>query len=146
MDNFLRDVRYSLRVLIKERGFSLLAVLTLALGIGATSAIFAVVDSVLLRPLPYGEPGRLVVVMHGVEASAPVSPADFLDYRRETTAFEGVAAAQAWGVTLGGGDRPEAVAALQVSADLFDVLRVRPFIGRTFAAARISRAAISSRS
>ena len=134
MDTFLRDARYSIRLLVQEPGFSLLGILTLALGIGATTAIFTVVDSVLLRPLPYADPDRLVVALHGADASAPVSPADFLDYRREAHGFDGLAAAQAWSVTLGGGDRPERVAALRVSADLLDLLGVPPSIGRTFVA------------
>ena len=104
-----RDLRYSLRLLAREPGFAVLAVLTLALGIGAATAIFTVVDSVLLRPLPYKDAGRLVVALHGPDASSPVSPADFADYRRGARSFEGLAAAQAWGVTLGGGDRPERV-------------------------------------
>src|SRR5215207_5336724 len=128
-----RDLRYSLRLLAREPGFAVLAILTLALGIGAATAIFTVVDSVLLRPLPYKDADRLVVALHGPEASAPVSPADYADYRRDARSFEGLAAAQAWGVTLGGGDRPERVAALQVSANLIDVLGVAPLLGRTFA-------------
>jgi putative ABC transport system permease protein len=132
VNTFFRDARYSVRVLIAEPGFTLLAVLTLALGIGASTAIFTVVDSVLLRPLPYKDAGRLVVALHGPDASSPVSPADYLDYRRDQRVFEGLAAAQAWGVTLGVGDRPERIAALQVSADLMDVLGVPAFLGRTF--------------
>ncbi len=139
MDTFLRDARYSLRVLVKEPGFTLLAIVTLALGIGATTAIFTVVDSVLLRPLPYADADRLVVALHGPEASAPVSPADFLDYRREASGFDGLAAAQAWGVTLGGGDRPERIAALRVSADLLDLLGVPALLGRTFLAGEDQR-------
>jgi len=67
-----RDLRYSVRLLAREPGFAVLAVLTLALGIGAATAIFTVVDSVLLRPLPYKDPGRLVVALHGPDASSPV--------------------------------------------------------------------------
>ena len=133
MDTLLRDLRYSLRGLLAEPSFTLLAIATLALGIGAATAIFTVVDSVLLRPLPYKDAGRLVVALHGPEATSPVSPADFADYRRQARAFESLAAAQAWGVTLGGGDRPERVAALQVSANMMDVLGVPAMIGRTFA-------------
>ena len=132
MDTLLRDVRYSLRILIKEPGFTLLGILTLGLGIGATTAIFTVVDSVLLRPLPYKDSDRLVVAMHGPEASSPVSPADYLDYREQARSFEGLAAAQAWGGTLGGGDRPERVSGLQVSANLLEVLGVPALHGRTF--------------
>ncbi len=130
MDTLLRDFRYSLRLLVKEPGFTVLAVLTLALGIGATTAVFTVVDSVLLRPLPYANPERLVVALHGPEASAPVSPADYHDYKKSSRAFSGLAAAQTWGVTLGGGDRPERLDALKISANLLDVLGVPPLLGR----------------
>src|SRR3954469_238737 len=95
-----RDLRYSLRLLAREPGFALLAVVTLALGIGSATAIFTVVDSVLLRPLPYKDPGRLVVALHGPDGSAPVSPADFLDYRSQAHAFTALEIAQAWGITL----------------------------------------------
>jgi predicted permease len=133
VDTLFRDVRYSLRVLVKEPAFALLAILTLALGIGAATAIFTVVDSVLLRPLPYKDSDRLVVALRGPEASSPVSPADYLDFREQSRSFEGLGAAQAWGATLGGGDRPERVAGLQMSANLFDVLGVPALLGRTFA-------------
>jgi putative ABC transport system permease protein len=119
-------------MLVREPGFTLLAVLALALGIGATTAIFTVVDAVLLRPLAYKDPERLVVALHGPTASGPVSPADYLDYRRSVRSFERLSAAQAWGATLGGGERPERVNGLQVSADLFDLLGVAPLAGRTF--------------
>jgi predicted permease len=132
METLVRDLRYAVRTLGREPGFALLAILTLGLGIGATTAMFTVVDSVLLRPLPYARPERLVVALHGPEATAPVSPADFFDYRASARSFEGLAAAQAWGATLGSGGRPERLAGLQVSADLFDVLGVRPLLGRTF--------------
>ena len=132
MDTFVRDLRYAGRILLREPGFTLLAVLALALGIGATTAIFTVVDSVLLRPLAYKDPDRLVVALHGPTASRPVSPADYLDYRRSARSFERLSAAQAWGATLSGGERPELVSGLQVSADLFDLLGVPPLAGRTF--------------
>jgi putative ABC transport system permease protein len=132
METLVRDLRYAARVLGREPGFTLLAVLALALGIGATTAMFTVVDSVLLRPLPYARPERLVVALHGPAATAPVSPADFFDYRRAAQSFAGLAAAQAWGATLDGGDRPERLAGLQVSTDLFDVLGVAPQLGRSF--------------
>ena len=132
MDALARDIRFAGRMLVREPGFTLLAVLALALGIGATTAIFTVVDAVLLRPLPYRNPERLVVTLHGPAASGPVSPADYLDYRRSARSFERLSAAQAWGATLGDGERPERVTGLQVSADLFDLLGVRPLAGRTF--------------
>ena len=132
MDTLLRDLRYSLRILIKEPGFTLLGILTLGLGIGATTAIFTVVDSVLLRPLPYKDSDRLVVALHGPEASSPVSPADYFDYQEQARSFDGLGAAQAWGGTLGGGDQPERVSGLQVSANLLEVLGVPALHGRTF--------------
>ena len=132
MDTFLRDLRYGFRTLLNEPGFSLLAIIALALGIGATTAIFTVVDSVLLRPLPYKDPSRLVVALHGAAATGPVSPADFLDYRNEARAFERLGAAQAWGGTLGGRERPERLTGLQVSPDLFGTLGVPAALGRTF--------------
>jgi predicted permease len=132
MDTLLRDLRYAMRTLVREPGFTSLAVLALALGIGATTAIFTVVDSVLLRPLPYKDPDRLVVTLIGPEASGPISPADYLDFKREAQSFTGLSAAQAGGMTLSEGDRPERVRGLQLSADLLDVLGVPPLLGRTF--------------
>jgi putative ABC transport system permease protein len=132
MDGLVRDLRFAGRMLVREPGFTLLAVLALALGIGATTAIFTIVDAVLLRPLPYRNSDRLVVTLHGPTASGPVSPADYVDYRRSARSFERLSAAQAWGATLGGGERPERVSGLQVSADLFDLLGIPALAGRTF--------------
>ena len=132
MAEFWREVRLTVRSLLREPGFTVLAVLALALGIGATTAIFTVVDSVLLRPLPYKDPDRLVVALHGSAASGPVSPADYFDYRRSVGSFERIGAAQAWGATLGGGALPERVNGLQVSTDMLDVLGVPPLAGRAF--------------
>lgn len=134
MDTFLQDLRYAVRLLRRDPRFSLLAVLALALGTGATTAVFTVVNSVLLRPLPYRNPDRLVVALYGTTGNSPVSPADFLDYRREARSFDGMSVAQAWNVTLSGGDRPERLDALSVSGDLFPMLGVSPAIGRGFRA------------
>jgi putative ABC transport system permease protein len=119
-----------MRILAKSPGFAFAAILVLALGIGANSAIFSVVYSVLLKPLPYRDPGRLVVALH--EGKYPVSPADFLDYRAQVHAFEHLAAAQAWSASLAGPDKAEEIPGLQVSADLFTTLGVAPLVGRTF--------------
>jgi predicted permease len=127
----VRDLRYGIRVLVHEPVFSVLAVLALALGIGATTAIFTVVDSVLLRPLPYKDPARLVVALHGPEATGPVSPADYLDFQREARSFQRFGAARAWSGTLGSGERPEIVPGLRVTAELFEVLGVPALLGRT---------------
>jgi putative ABC transport system permease protein len=134
METLLRDLRYGSRMLLREPGFTLLAILALALGIGATTAVFTVVDSVLLRPLPYKDPDRLVVALRGPTANGPVAPADYFDYKRDAQSFARLGAAQAWGATLAGGERPERIAGLQVSPDLFDLLGVPALVGRTFAA------------
>src|SRR5882672_7142805 len=130
METFWHDLRYGLRMLMKSPGFTAVAVLALALGIGANSAIFSVVNAVLLRPLPYHDPDRIVTVLHG--GWFPVAPASFLDWRAEQSVFERIGAAQVWGATLTGRDRPERLKALQVTADLFPVLGVNPILGRTF--------------
>ncbi len=118
------------RVLLKSPGFALATILVLALGTGANTAIFSVVYSVLLKPLPYRDPGRLVVALH--EGKYPVAPADFLDYQAQVHAFSHLAAAQAWSASLVGADRAEEIPGLQVSANMFATLGVPPLIGRTF--------------
>jgi len=111
----MNDLRFAFRQLVKNPGFTVVAVITLALGIGATTAIFSVVNSVLLRPLPYKEPHRIVTVLGG--GWNPVSPADFLDWRQQQTVFERIAAAQYWGGTLTGRDKPEAIPGLSMGKD-----------------------------
>jgi len=125
-----RDARHALRALARTPGFTLAAVAALALGIGATTAIFSVVDAVLLRPLPYRDPEGLAVVFnHGFTA---VSPANLLDWKRQATRLSGLAAAESWGTNLGGGDRTERLEGVHVSADLFPMLGVTPLQGRLF--------------
>lgn len=121
-----------MRVFLKSPGFAFAAVLVLALGIGANTAIFSVVYSVLLKSLPYRDPGRLVVALH--EGRYPVSPADFLDYQAQVHAFDQLAAAQAWSGSLAGTDKAEEIPGLQVTANLFTTLGVAPLLGRTFSA------------
>lgn len=124
------DVRYGLRALGRNPGFAVAAVLALALGIGATAAIFSVVNAVLLHPLPYREPDRLAVILHrGVN---PVAPANFLDWRRQSTAFERTGAADNWVPNLTGGSQPESVQALRVTSDILPMLGIRPLAGRVF--------------
>ncbi len=129
--NLWRDARYAARLLRKNAGFTAAAVLVLALGIGANTAIFSVVYSVLLKPLPYRDPGSLVVALHS--GSYPVSPADFLDYRAQTRSFAPLGAAQAWGGILAGSDKSEVVPGLQVTPDVMAMLGVQPILGRLFA-------------
>jgi predicted permease len=132
MRGLAQDVRFALRGLRRNPGFTAVAVATLALGIGANSAIFSVVQAVLLRPLPYQEPQRLVAVLQ--DGRGPVSPANFLDLRAQNSVFQQLAAAQAWQATLTGAGPPEAVRALQLTADLFSVLGVPAARGRTLVA------------
>jgi putative ABC transport system permease protein len=126
----LQDFRFALRSLRHAPGFALAAILTFAIGIGATTAIFTVLHAVLLRPLAYADPDRLVVLLH--EGQFPVSPADFLDYRREVRSYERISAAQAWSATLASGEGAERLPGLQVTADLFRTLGVPAALGRTF--------------
>ncbi|MDB6129648.1 MAG: permease [Verrucomicrobiales bacterium] len=132
MQNFFQDFRYGLRALARNPSFTAVAILTLALGIGANTAIFSVVNGVLLKPLPYLDPGQIVTVLHN--GTGPVNPADFLDWRAQNTSFERMAAAEFWGGTLTDSDRPEAVDGIRFGEGLFDLLGVQPFLGRTFQA------------
>src|SRR5436190_661524 len=133
----IRDARYALRQLRKTPGFAIVAVLTLALGIGATSAIFSVINGVLLRPLPFPEADRLVRVNEIVPQYGrfSVAPATFLDWRKQATAFERISTFGTGSATLAGSDGPERVTTATVSWDLFDLLRVSPALGRTFSEA-----------
>src|SRR5438132_7330445 len=133
-----QDVRYGLRMLAKNPAFTAIAVLALALGIGANSAIFSVVNAILLRPLPYKNPKQLVMVWEnathlGFPKDTP-SPANFLDWRQQTTVFEGMAAFTERSFNLTGVGEPERLDGRRVSSNLFDLLGVRPIIGRTFVA------------
>lgn len=131
-ENFLQDARYGVRMLVKNPGFTAVGVLTLALGVGANTAIFSVVNGVLLKPLPYHDPGRIVTVLH--DGWGPVAPADFLDWRSQNRSFERMAAAEAWGGTLTGGDRPEAIPGIRLGEGLLELLGVPPLFGRMFQA------------
>jgi putative ABC transport system permease protein len=139
MQTILQDIRYAIRLLARTPGFTFVALLTLALGIGANTAIFTVVNALLLRPLPYGEPDRLVMVWQDVTArGGPVdewaTPGNFADWRKATNIFERVAAISGWRPTLVGDAEPEAIPGEQVSSDYFEVLGIRPLHGRTFRA------------
>jgi putative ABC transport system permease protein len=134
--NSLRNLRFALRLLAKERAFTLVAVLTIALGIGANSAIFSVINAVLLRPLPYGEPDRLVKIWEK-RPRVPrgrVSWADYADWRDRSRAFEVTAAYATGDYNLTGNGDPEQVQGASISAAAFRVLQVVPEFGRTFSA------------
>ena len=126
----LNDLRYALRMMGKHRLFTCVAVLALGLGIGANTAIFSVINAVVLRPLPYHNPEQLVTVLH--EGAKPVAPANYFDLAQQNQSFESVAAAQWWEPNLTGRDEPEHLRGLQLTARMFQVLGVSPAIGRTF--------------
>ena len=138
MWRFLGNVRYSARSLARAPGFTLAAVLTLALGIGANTAVFSVVDAVVLRPLPYRDPGKLVIVWDQLVKLGldqfPVSFANYSDYRRENRVFQDIAAFNTSDVNLeGAGDAvPERLHAMAISANLFSLLGVSPAVGASF--------------
>ena len=133
MDHLKQDLLYAFRRLIKAPGFTAVAVVTLALGIGANSAIFSVVNGVLLKPLPFPESGRLVGVYHTSDGQrAVMSGPNFTDIARMATTIEGISAISTGRMILTGEGDAAHLPIAEVSASLFDVLRVRPAIGRAF--------------
>ncbi|UCC84651.1 MAG: ABC transporter permease [Gemmatimonadota bacterium] len=136
LDSLLADLRYAARALRANRRFTLVAALMLALGIGASTAIFSAVHGVLLRPLPYDDASRLVYV--GTSWSSPqptyTSVPDFIDWKERIRAVEGLAAATNIGFVLAEGGEPERIQAARVSPDFFTTLAVAPAIGRSFSA------------
>ncbi|MCI0485861.1 MAG: ABC transporter permease [Blastocatellia bacterium] len=136
MDNLLQDIRYAIRMMIKRPGFTIVAVITLALGIGANTAIFSVTSAVLLRPLPYKDPDRLVMVwetnsIRKVDDES-VAPPNFLDWSDQNQVFEHIAAFTSESFNLTGVAEPERLEGYRVSASLFPLLGVAPAMGRTF--------------
>ena len=133
LEQLRQDTRYALRVLGRGRGFVVVAVLTLALGVGANTAIFSVVRGVLLRALPYPDPERLVAVQSVINGSpTAVSPPDFVDWRAQAKSFSGLAAYFLSTTNLTGTGEPERLTQARVSANFFDLLGVRPARGRGF--------------
>jgi putative ABC transport system permease protein len=138
METFWQEVRYGLRMLAKNPAFTAIAVLTLALGIGANTAIFSVVNAVLLEPLPFRHPDGLVVVWEHNRPRARttnvISPANFLDWREQNTVFEQMAAFVMGRMNLSGVTDPEELQVLHVSPNLFPMLGAEAAVGRTFTA------------
>jgi len=137
METLWQDLKYGARMLLRNKGFTIIAVLALALGIGANTAIFSVVNAVLLRPLPYAETDRLAMVwLKGEKAAGgdrvPLSVADFLDWRTQNQTFEKVAAFGTNRYNYVGGQTPEQISGATVTADFFSVLNVPAAMGRTF--------------
>src|SRR3954471_19822526 len=130
----IADIRYAIRMLAKSPAFTFIAVLTLALTIGANTAMFSVVNAVLLRPLPYPHAEQLVRVFGSQPQLelAPNSPANFLEWKEENKVFDRIGAYVGQGFNLLGRDKPERVIGARVSADLLQALGVRPVLGRLF--------------
>src|SRR5688572_1123603 len=137
MQNILQDLRYGARMLLKKPGFTVIAVITLALGIGANTAIFSVVNGVLLRPLPYKEPGRLARVYSEFPTMNLrkfwISPPEFLDIQKESKSWESIGAWATGGVNLSSTGEPIRVTSTSVTRSLIDTLGVAPMMGRNFA-------------
>ena len=129
LDTLRQDAGFGLRLLRRSPGFTIAAVVVLALGIGATAATFSVIDAVLLRPLAYADADRLVVVMH--RRTNPVSPANYLDWQRQASSFSAMGAAEYWSTNVGtaNGDR-EKVFALRITPEILPLLGIAPARGR----------------
>jgi hypothetical protein len=134
LEQLMQDLRFGARMLLKQRGFTLIAVLTLALGIGATTAIFTVVNAVLLQPLPYRQADRLVAVSLNDNNGefGNTGYATFVDWQARAQSFAQLALLRSWGGTLTGQGEPENVAGLRVTPDYFKLLGVAPALGRDF--------------
>jgi putative ABC transport system permease protein len=136
-DEMFQDLRYGVRMLLKHKGFTLVAVVTLALGIGANTAIFSIVNAVLLRPFPYQAPERLVMLKERVSAGGGFSPSypNFVDWRAQNTVFDSISAVcQNESFNFTGTGEPERLQGRLVSAEFFYLLGVKPLVGRDFLA------------
>ena len=140
LETLWQDVRFGFRMLLKHRGFALISLLTLAIGIGANTAIFTVVDATLIRPLPYPNANRTVMVwehrLPDGERQNVTSPATFLDWQRDNTVFDQMAAIFNDSSILSGGSSPEQIATASVSPNFFSILGVNAAIGRVFVPAQ----------
>ncbi|HKX29607.1 MAG TPA: ABC transporter permease, partial [Blastocatellia bacterium] len=136
MNQAVQDLRYSWRMLTRRPGFALTAILTLAAGIGLNVAIFSVVNSIILRPLPYREPDRLVQIWESRPSEAGdhnvVSPTNFVDWRRLARSFESMSLYEGWLPAFNESEQTTQLVGAEVSSDFFDVLGVAPQLGRTF--------------
>src|SRR5262252_2008775 len=133
-DEMFQDLRFGARMMAKNPGFTTIVIFTLALGIGANTAIFSVVNGVLLRPLPYADADRLIVIKEHRPDGRPsqVTPANFLDWRAQNTVFSEMAATFTRPVNLIGANEAERVTLTNASASLFQLLGAQPVLGRAF--------------
>jgi len=138
LDTLLQDIRYGLRTLRKSAGFTSVAVLTLGLGIGANTAIFSVIHAVLLSPLPYDHPERIVLIWESNPSGGfnqfAVSPPNYADWHKEASSFEHMASVSRGNFNYTGGAEPEQLSGARVAAPFFAVMGVQPALGRTFVA------------
>jgi putative ABC transport system permease protein len=141
MGNLLQELRFGFRLIRKNPGFAAIAILVLGLGIGANTAIFSVVNGVLLRPLPYPQPDQLVRVWHTPPAKSfpgmtrfSVSAANFVDWKAQSKSFDGLAMYNYTHATMTGGNQPQVVRITRVTDGFFGVFRMQPILGRTFTA------------
>ncbi|HET9787451.1 MAG TPA: ABC transporter permease, partial [Pyrinomonadaceae bacterium] len=138
METFLRDLRYSVRMLIKSPAFTLVAVISIALGIGANTTVFSVINAVLLKSLPYKDPGSLVLVWGDSRTETSlrkhnqVSATDVADFRSQATVFEDVATYSGWFPIMTGDTEAERVPAIQVGDGFFKIMKGQPILGRVF--------------
>jgi putative ABC transport system permease protein len=137
METLIQDLRFGIRMLAKNPGFTLVAVITMALGIGANTALFSVVNGVLLKSLPFKEPDRLLFAFEtNAKLPSPTIPASTLDYRdwkEQNQVFESMGARKLFTVSLSGVEQPEKIQGEKVTSDYFSTLGVEPILGRTFA-------------
>ena len=138
MDSLFKDIRYASRSLLRRPGFTAIAVITLALGIGANTAIFSVFHGVLLQSLPYPESDRLVALRQSNVTTSPaqpdaqIAPGNFLEWQRQNTSFSSIAAYRTVSYNLTGDGNPERLLAGRVSVGLLNLIGVRPLVGRDF--------------
>jgi putative ABC transport system permease protein len=135
MENLRQDLRYGILIMLKSPGFTIVAVIALALGIGANTAIFSVINTVLLKPLPYKESDRIMVVRETKLPRFPefsVAPGNFLDWQKQNTLFENMAAQRGFAYNLIGSGDPERLRGARITSNLFSTLGVKPIEGRDF--------------
>src|SRR5262245_27932893 len=136
MKNLLHDARYGLRLLLRRPAFTIVAIVTLALGIGANTAIFSVAHAVLLQPLPYSDPGRLVIVNENNLSrgwtSFSVAPANFVDWRTQSRSFAAIAAYGGRAFNYTGSGAPERLQGLAGTVGFYEMLDGKPAVGRLF--------------
>jgi predicted permease len=140
LERLAQDARHGARLLRRSPAFAAVAILTLALGIGANTAILSVVEAILLKPLAYSDPERLVVLLH--RGHNPVAPANFLDWQAQTRSFESMGAAELWSANLTSGNDPEKLTGLRMTPEIFPMLGVSPRIGRYFDASERSHSVV----